>query len=99
MLHFADLQASKLSSITLKGAKSIQSSKLVFESSSDPTIHEYAQICIAIDQLHGEYPWTGKKYHAECFKKFTKKVLLFDFNFCSISRYLTLASVVMLHRR
>ena len=78
MLHFEDLKTTQtLSSCNLKGAKTIQSAKSVYESSSDPTIHEYVQICVAIDQQHGVFQWEGKEYHQACFKKFAKKVLLF----------------------
>ena len=77
MLHFIELQTKPdFVKTTFKGAKSIQAAKSVYERSSDPTIHEYLQVCIKIDQEHGEFPWKGKKYHRECFIKFFQKVIL-----------------------
>ena len=76
MLHFEDLKTTtKLSDCSLKGAKSIQESKSVYESSNDPTLHKHLQICIEIDQNYWVFPWKEKRYHPECFKKFTRKVL------------------------
>ena len=56
MLHFIELKTEPdFVKTTFKGAKSIQAAKSVYERSSDPTIHEYLQVCIKIDQEHCVY--------------------------------------------